>query len=142
MYAKLFNLIDKNVLDRQMNGTRGIQYGHWSMTIELVKLNNQVSLYIVYLYKICPHLVTLSSGEYFSSFNFLIHIEEIHFNKSLVTFHISCYYVCTLLVIKLFLIQVILLIAHVPITWKGKTLSWKLHDKGPKLLSCHALWGY
>ena len=70
------------------------RYGHWSMTIELVKLNNQVWLYSVYFYKLCPHLVALFSGDYFATFNSLLLIEEIHFQKnSVVTFHISCYYV-------------------------------------------------
>ena len=68
--------------------------GHWSVTIELVKLNNQVWLYSLYFCKLCPHLVALFSGDYFTTFNSLILIEEIHFEKnSVVTFHINCYYV-------------------------------------------------
>ena len=39
------------------------------MAIELAKLNNQVWLYNVYFYKLCPHLVALLSGDYLGTFN-------------------------------------------------------------------------
>ena len=61
------------------NETVPLRYGHWNMTIELVKLNNQVFFYSLYFYKLCPHLVELFSGDYFATLTSLI--EEFHFEK-------------------------------------------------------------
>ena len=50
----------------------------------LNKLNNQVWLYSMYFYKLCPHLMALFLGDYFATFNSLLLMEEIHFEKKIV----------------------------------------------------------